>query len=465
MVRHLTDWLSERLKAIPLSVRAFWLVVALCGAYSPIEHIPIPAGTTVTLYVDNTSGRTDSNCGLSPGSANACQSPQIAYNNLCTNYDWSAGGTPRIQLTAGETFTTGLLISTDPNAPTPTCVGANYIVLDLYGATINAPGNALYLRFAHTRLRVLSSSGSNGTLSVSGATGSLMVARGGGSYIEPDGHINFGSVPNGYPQILTDEAGLVLNCPVQTCPEDVGNVITGGGGYFAQALNDSGIEWEGQQATNGAQVTIASGVTYALAFANAVDAAHITFFNVEFYGTNPTGPQYLVQKNGVVDANAQVPSGSDIVSGCYNASTNPYANKYMPGTLCGSYDFTGGRFSDPGTPLMSGSNIGPCAYNAVSCTNGYLTKGTDTSYLVQLGQITTNTNGTQYTVIVTQSTNSFFEGCTVTPTNPVLTNGFAATYTGPSSTSVNGYETIFWTGNGTPFPAGLGWWVTCRGHA
>jgi hypothetical protein len=397
-------------------------------------------GAAPTINVDNVNGVDWSGCGTGAGSA-ACKSIQTAYNNLCSQFDMRSifPASPVIKLTSGQTFTTGLTIQQGAQT-SPTCTGANQLTLDLNGATINPTNNtAIYIRHVPIWLRVKSSSG-QGTLTVSGTQGNLVDARGGGVMVEFDGGINFGSTPGTYPQLSASRSAIISTCPVGTCPESINYNITGGGGTFASAIIGGSIQFEG------ITLNIANAVTYQVAFTQADDAGSSSNWSGMTWqcaGTtctgsgSVTGAQYIASKAGVVNTNAQ----AGPFSGCAG-------NNMLPGNACGQMGYTGGRFSDPGTPIVSGCGTGAFAQNSEPAFN------------IVLGSGLTTTNGTRVSSCnVTMATRSAWNACTLVTNDPGSVSALGQAWTGPTS-SAPGVLNITWTATGFD-PNGKAIWVNC----
>ncbi|MBA9942164.1 hypothetical protein D7207_01700 [Burkholderia cepacia] len=380
-----------------------------------------------TLYVDNSAGSDWAGCGTGTG-ANACRSIQTAYNNVAQYNDWR-GVVPIIKLTSGQTYTSGLTIQQGAQT-SPFVAGVNQLVLDLNGATINVTnGSDIYIRHVPIWLRVMSSSG-QGTLTVSGTSGQLVDARGGGVMVEFDGHITFGAVPSPYPQIEASRAAQVTTCPVGTCSESTGYVISGGGGYFLQALLGGSVQFEG------VSIAINAGITYTQAFLDADTNGSTNLNGLTWTGSNVTGPQYIASKNGTVNTNAQ--------TGSFTACPG---NGYVPGSVCGQMGYIGGRFSDPGLPTVSG------------CGTGAVVQNSEPGFSVVLGSGLPTTNGaTVNSCVITMATRSNWNGWGHGENDTGSVANLGGQWTGPTGTAPGTLQLI-WKGTGYD-PNGKVVWVT-----
>ena len=441
--------------------------------YGPINNVTeigvgyfptfVPNGSAIYYYADSGSTRYDLQCGLLPGPATACADATAAYNAMCTNNNFSGGGIPTIVLgknaSSTQTFTRGLKLGEG----SPVCQGAPMIMLDLCGSIINVTNDTgVYDRFNPARIRINSSCGPNGVPQnglieasiTGGGTAHLLEARGGSNFIELLGHITLGPVGAGMSQILTDEDGDFETVPSSVDSSAVGNVIAGSGGNMIQTLSGGNVHLEGQTWTIGKNPD-GTTISYTTGIMNSVDGGIITMFGLNWAGYNVNGQQYVVNKGGILDTNAQPVSGQTT-----NTYTACAGNSYLPGSQCGQYVGPGpGVMSDPGLPTAlagSGTTLGSDAY----------IQGTDTSFFVSAGSSAnglTNVNNTQYSIVVTLATFSNFGACTVTPNNSTYANVSFANYSSPTTTPVvsNGQVQIYWKGTGASLPVGSGWRVTC----
>jgi len=393
------------------------------GSVNSTTHTFTPSGTTspLTLYVDNVSGVDSVSCGLTTG-AGACNTIQKAFTNVCLYYN-NIGGAPTVKLTAGQTYTSGVLLTQGgptTTAASPTCSGVNTIYFDLNGATINPTNNsAIYIRSYPIKLVVYSSNATFGTLTVSGTSGLLVDARGGGAWVEFEGNVNFGAVPSLYPQIQASRSALVTTCPVGTCSTGGNYTITGGGGTFLQGILGGSVEFEG------VNISINSGITYDVAFLTASDAGSTTLSGLTFSGSNVTGVQYISQKLGIIDIGAQ--------TGSFTACPG---NNYVPGSYCGQMGFVGGRFSDPGVPTVSG------------CGTGAVVQNSEPGNIVVLGS-GLPTSGYTSSCVMTFATRSNWTACTAISNEARVVTQLGAAISGPTSTN-RGSLNLYWVASSDP---------------
>lgn len=388
--------------------------------FGAIGSSVLPVDTSgVVVHVDNSLGADNSTCG-SATSSSACASIQQAYLNLCANYA-SHHGVPTIQLTAGQTYSSGLAISggASDNAP-PMCIGISQIILDGQVSTISMSGIPVYLRYAPMgvslrRLTLISSASSD------------VVVRGAGMVNLEDGIILGGSSTS-YPELLAYGAGQIATCPTGTCPLNTALTISGGGESFAQEISGGSIQIEG------VPVVITGTPTFTQGFVNVTQNGSVSFFQAAISGAI-VGDQFFGSKLGLVDINGQ--------SGPYSACSNTY----LPGSICGQL-YSGARVSDAGYATVSG------------CGTGATVQNMEPYFNIVLGSGLASTNGTAVTSCsVTMATRSNYTSCIAIPANggaeTVLTNSFVA----PTS-SANGYVSLQWIANGYS-PTGNGIFISC----
>ena len=375
--------------------------------------------SNVVLHVDNVSGTDSNTCGATTGSG-ACASVQQAYLNLCENY-YPLNNVPTIQLTAGQTYSSGLAIAggASDNAP-PMCVGISQLILDGQVSTISMSGIPVYLRYAPMgvslrRLTLISSASSD------------VVVRGAGMVNLEDGIILGGSASN-YPELLAYGAGQIATCPTSTCSLNTVLTISGGGESFAQEISGGSIQIEG------VPVVITGTPTFTQGFVNVTQNGSVSFFQASISGAI-VGDQFFGSKLGLVDINGQ--------TGSYSTCSDTY----LPGSICGQL-YSGARISEAGYATVSG------------CGTGATVQNMEPYFNILLGSGLASTNGTAVTSCrVTMATRSNYTSCIAIPANggaeTVLTNSFVS----PTS-SANGYVNLQWIANGYS-PTGNGIYISC----
>ena len=407
---------------------------ATINAPSPLSGATIRTAlsTAPTLYVDQTAGVNSSSCGLSTGAA-ACQTIQAAVNRLCGSYDIQAadGSIPTIMLAPGETYTSGLDMQAS-DATSPVCVGIHEIQLEGNGgtATINAGSSTdIYLRYVPMLVRL-----SNLDLENGGAASNLIFVRGGGSIVEMNGGMTFGAVGSATAQMLASDDGYITDCPSNVCGA-TSYTISGGGGFFAQAIAG------GEVALEGKNVSFNSGITYQQAVLGGDSNGIITLNTLTWSGTNPTGLNYIMQAGSVLKTAAQ--------TGSFGACAG---NTYLPGTSCGQL-YYGANIDMTGTPTVTGAG------------SGATVQGVEPAFNIILGSGLSTTAGTLVgPIVVTMATATDYRSCIVQSNDPGSVSNPYAQWTQPSGVPpsvTNGYADIYYTAT-TYSSSGKALWVQCH---
>lgn len=307
-------------------------------------------------------------------------------------------------------------------------------MVDMNSATINTTDNsAIYIRHYPIWFELYSSTG-QGTLTVSGTKGQLFDVRGGGAFVQLRGHLNFGAVPAGYPQLGASRGGIIATCPQNVCIESTNYNITGQGDTFGLANLGGSIQLEGTS------FNIVPGLNYPGGFTVADGAGSSTnWSNVTFTGSNVTGPQFRAIKGGLVNTNAQ--------TGSFTAVPG---SSYLPGSVPGEMGYAGGVMDNPGTPTATG------------CGTGATVQNTEPGFTLILGSGLPTSSGTAVnTCKVTMSTRSNWGSCGVVLRNdPGSVPDIGGQWTGPTG-SAAGHIDLSWKATGYD-PNGKTLWIQCR---
>lgn len=298
------------------------------------------ATSNLTIYIDNVLGADNPSKGFAAGSG-AFASIQYAYNCIAQNYDLN-GYNLIINLTTGQTYTTGLFLGSDLNKPV--LVGGNRIILDGNNSKIASTNDdCIQVRNYATVLQL-----QNLELTVLSGNGSLIHVNGGGSWVNLGGGMIYGSVPAGKFQLNANRNGHIATMP-RSRIGDKPHRIKGGGGVFLAAIMSGIIEFEGQNCV------IDAGLNYDICFVLSSLNSHIAFADWGWLPVDTvkgvTGQQYIAKQNATILTNYQ--------TGSFTACKG---NKYLAGSIAGEAWEKGGVIDDKGSPYLTPASI------AAGCT-------------------------------------------------------------------------------------------------